>query len=119
MAFGIAGSACALTGSLASVGNVAKSGATAVKATADIVNGAVEVGAGVTGMVSSQYQADATDRGADAKEADVAIKHLQQLIEWVIDGVKDTDKSHERALRTLSGAMQTQAQTLTIASARV
>ena len=30
----------------------------------------------------------------------------------MVDGVKDTDKSHERALRTLSGAMQTQAQTL-------
>lgn len=119
MAFGMAGAACALTGSLAGVGNAAQSGAHAVKAVADVTKGAVEVGAGVTTIVSSQYKADATDRGADAKQAELSIKRLQQLAEFVVDGVKDTDKSHERALRTLSGAMQTQAQTLTIASARV
>ncbi len=119
MAFGIAGSVCALTGSVGGVGNAGKSAAGAVKATADVVNGAVEVGNGVTTIVASQYTADATDRGADAKQAQLAIAHLQQLTQWVIDGVKDTDKSHERALRTLSGAIQTQAQTLVIASARV
>jgi hypothetical protein len=119
MAFGIGGSVCALTGSLAGVGDVAKGAASAVKAAADITKGAVEIGAGVTTIVSSQYQADATDRGADVKDAELSIKRFQQLVEFMVDGVKDTDKSHERALRTLSGAMQTQAQTLTIASARV
>jgi hypothetical protein len=123
MAFGIAGSVCALAGSGAGIGGAATEGAdavsTAIKATTDVVKGASEVGEGVATIMSSQYEADATDRAADAKQAQFAMAHLQQLASWLIDGLKDTDKSHERALRTLSGAIETKAQTLVIASARV
>jgi hypothetical protein len=123
MAFGIAGSVCALAGSAANIAGAASEvGSTvdsAIKATSSAVNGTVEVGAGVSTIVSSQYEADATDSAADAKQAQLQIAHLQQLTEWVIDGVKETDSSHKRALQTLQGAMQTKAQTLVIASARV
>jgi hypothetical protein len=123
MAFGIAGSVCAVAGSVGGAGSAAQgaadTGEKAAKATADVVKGATEIGAGVTTIVSSQFQADATDRGADAKEAELQIAHLQQLTEFVIDGIKESDHSHNRALRTLEGAMQTKAQTLLIASARV
>jgi len=85
----------------------------------DMVRAANDAMAGTSAMGSAFCEADATDRGADAKQAELAISRLQQLTEFVIDGVKESDDSHQRALQTLSGAMQTKAQTLVIASARV
>ncbi len=123
MAFGIAGSACALAGAGANLGGAAESGAsvaqTVTKASASVAQGLLEVGQGVATTKSAFAQADATNDAADAKQAQQAIAHLTQLAKWVIDGVKETDDSHKRALQTLQGAMQTQAQTLVIASARV
>jgi len=123
MAFGIGGAAAGVVGSLGSVGNVAAASSNTAKsiakATADVVEGAGEVGSGMASIGTSQYEADATDRGADAKQAQMAIDRLQTLTNWLVDGIQETDKSHERALSTLSGAMQTKAQTLVIASAKV
>jgi hypothetical protein len=67
-----------------------------VKAAAGVTEAVAAGGQGVATIGSSEYEAAAIDHEANAK-----------------------DKSHERALRTLSGAIQTQAQTLVIASARV
>jgi hypothetical protein len=123
MAFGIAGSVCALAGAGANLGGAAQGAAsvaeTVTKASVSVVQGLSEVAQGASAIGSSRFQADATDRGADAKQAQQAIALLTQLAKWVVDGVKETDDSHERALQTLSGAIQTQAQTLVIASARV
>ncbi len=127
MALGFAGAACSIVGSLGSIGTgVSKAAGAAasaskkvIQATAEVTSGVAEVGAGVAEVGSSEYQADATDRLADAKSAQLAIARLEQLTSLLIDGVKETDSSHERALQTLQGAMQTQAQTLVIASARV
>ncbi|HEY1955206.1 MAG TPA: hypothetical protein VGH28_06325 [Polyangiaceae bacterium] len=90
-----------------------------VKAVAGATDAVMAAGEGVATIGSSQFEADAIDDGADAKQASMQLAHLQQLVDWAVDGIKDTDKSHERALQTLSGAMQTQAQTLVIASAKV
>jgi hypothetical protein len=90
-----------------------------VKAAAGVTEAVAAGAEGVGTIVTSEYQASAIDHEADAKTASMEIAHLQQLTSWLVDGIKDTDKSHERALRTLSGAIQTQAQTLVIASARV
>ncbi len=121
-AFGIGGAVAGVVGSAGSISGAAQaaSGAAAkvVKATSEVVQGAAEATAGVSTIVTSQYDADATDRNADAKQAQLAIDHLQTLTSWLVDGIQQTDKSHERALSTLSGAMQTQAQTLVIASAK-
>jgi hypothetical protein len=123
MGFGIGGAVSGVVGSFGTVGNLAQSGGdalkNAVKAGADVANGVTQVAAGATTIVSSQYTADATDRAADAKQAQQAINRLQTLTKWVIDAVKETDDSHAHALQTLAGAMQTQAQTLVIASSKV
>jgi len=123
MALGVAGSACALGGAAAGaadgVGDVSDAAQKAIGAAADVTAGAAEVGSGVATIASSQYEADATDRGADAKQAELAIHRIQQLTQLVVDGLKESDGSHQRALQTLAGAMQTQAQTLVVASARV
>jgi len=121
MGFGIAGSVTAVAGGAAGLGGAA-SGADAakiVKATADVAKGATEIGGGVATIVSSQFEADATDRAADAKQAKSNLTQLDQLTQWLIDAIKDTDDSHKRALQTLQGVMQTKGQTLIIASAKV
>jgi hypothetical protein len=88
-----------------------------VKVAAAVTSFAAGVSGGVATIVSSQYQADSINDDADAKQAQMRIAHLQQLTSWAIDGIKETDKSHERALGTLQGAMQTKGQTLVVASA--
>ena len=85
----------------------------------DFVKASGEVVAGVGAIGVAMYQADSADRGTDAKQAAMDIARLEQLAGWIIDGMKDTDASHGRALQTLQGAMQTQAQTLVVASAKV
>jgi hypothetical protein len=123
MALGIAGSLCAVAGAGANALGAASSGVgaaqEAVDATTTIVHGLSEGAQAGSTVAVSQFEADATDRAADAKQAQQANSHLAQLARWVIDGLKETDDSHKRALQTLQGAMQTQAQTLVIASARV
>jgi hypothetical protein len=126
-AFGFAAAACALVGSLASIGTgVAKAGEGAasvakqvVQASAEITTAVADIGAGGSEIAAAVYTSDATNRGADAKDAQLQIKRIQQLTDFLIDGLKESDGSHKRALQTLQGAMQTQSQTLVIASARV
>lgn len=85
----------------------------------DFVKAGGEITAGVGAIGVGMYQADATDRAADAKQEAMQIDQLQQLASWMIDGIQATDDSHKQALQTLQGAMQTQAQTLVVASAKV
>ena len=89
----------------------------AAKISAAAVSFAAGTASGVGAIVSSQYDAASIDFEADAKQAQMRIAHLQQLVEWAVDGIKETDKSHERALKTLTGAIQTKGQTLVAASA--
>jgi hypothetical protein len=122
-AFGIGGAVTGVVGAAGSVAGVAQTTGGVVdgvvKATSEVVKGVTEVGAGVATIVSSQFQGDATDRATDAKQAQQGIDQLQTLTSWLVDGMQETDKSHGRALSTLSNAIQTQAQTLVIAAAKV
>lgn len=124
MALGIGGAACSLAGGVAggigdAVSDAESAIQSAVKAAADCVGGAAEVGGGVATIVSGVFTGDATDRGADAKQAQLRAADLEQLASWLIDGLKQTDNSHRSALQTLQGAIQTKAQTCIIASGRV
>jgi hypothetical protein len=130
MVLGISGAAA---GGAASIGNavrgageVAKTGADTAKeltstakatmATAHVVGAAATVAGGVSNVVSSRYQADSIEFEADGKLAKQRMASIDRLIQWVVDGVKETDSSHKRAMDTLQGAMQTQGQTLVVAS---
>jgi Secretion system effector C (SseC) like family len=123
LAVGIGGAVAGAIGSFGAIGNVgtaaASTAGTVVKAATDATNGAAEIGAGVATVVEAQYDADATDRTADAKQDQQIIDRFQQLTQFVIDGAKTTDDAHKQALQTLTGAMQTQDQTLVIASTKV
>ena len=121
-----AGGAASFSNAASSAGAVTKAGADSAEAlsstarTAATAGHLTEAGAtaveGVSTVVSSQYQADSTEFAADSKQAQQRMASLDRLIQWVIDGVKETDSSHKRAMDTLQGAMQTQGQTLVAAS---
>jgi hypothetical protein len=119
LALGIGGAVSGVVGSFGGIGDAGSTVGAAVGGTVQAVNGAVQIGAGVTTIASSAYEADATDRAADAKQAGLSMDRQEQVAQWVIDGMKDADESHAHALQTLSGAMQTQAQTLVMASSKV
>jgi hypothetical protein len=120
MGFGAAG---AITGGIGSMTNTAKvAGETFSKAAeiAKYTSAGVQLGNAATSAAStvmvSQLQADGIDAQADAKVAKQQMQRLDRLIQWVIDGVKETDGSHKRAMDSIQGAIQTQGQTLVTAS---
>lgn len=117
------GAAGAIAGGGAGIAGAARGASRGVSRAAIVVK---EVAAGVelgnsvlaaTGTIgTSQCSADAVDAQANAKIAKQQMAKLDRLIQWVIDGVKETDGSHKRAMETLQGAVQTQGQALAIAS---
>ena len=121
-----AGGAASIGNAVSSAGSVAKTGADtaealtstakATMATAHVVGAAGTVAGGVSAIVSSEYQADSIEFEADGKQAKQRMASIDRLIQWVVDGVKETDSSHKRAMETLQGAIQTQGQTLVVAS---
>ena len=76
------------------------------------VTTATEVGGGAAQFVTSaahaknaEFQADVGHAEADAAAAQQRSERMMRLIEWLIDGIRETDKSHARAKETLSQAM--------------
>ena len=91
-------------------------GARIASASAHVVAATATATAAVGSTAASFYSADAVDAQANGKATKQQMARLDRLMQWVIDGVKETDGSHKRAMETLQGAMQTQGQTLVIAS---
>ena len=104
----IVAGAVATTMTTAGVGTVAL-----VAATAGAVAGA---GAGLAGVRVDDFAATAEDASADATAAGNDITELQQFTADVLADIKQSDQSHERALASLTQAIQTNDQTLVVAS---
>jgi hypothetical protein len=88
----------------------------AVAVVATGVSSAATAGGALAGCREEYFAAAATDAHADATAAQHRITRLQQLVEWMLDDVKEQDKSHQRALGSIQGAMQTNEQTTAIAA---
>jgi len=119
----IAGGAGAITNAVQTASGVVTKGGEALSkaartaaTTGHIVGATATATAAVGNTAASFYSADSVEAQADAKVAQQQMARIDRLIQWVIDGVKETDGSHKRAMETLQGAMQTQGQTLVIAS---
>lgn len=119
----VAGGAGAITSAVQTASGIVKKGGEALSkgarlaATTGHVVGATATATAAVGNSAATFaSADAVDAQADAKIAKQQMAKLDRLIQWVIDGVKETDGSHKRAMETLQGAMQTQGQTLVTAS---
>lgn len=69
--------------------------------------GAATIVTGAATARVAKFQGDAFDAEADAKAAEFRGDKMARLVEWLIDGIRETDKSHERAKETLGQAIQT------------
>lgn len=102
-------------GSGASIGGAA---ATAVRA-GQVAGGVCAVSGGVAQMEVAKFDSRAADAHADAQAAKNRVKDMDRDMEMLLAMVKELDRSHEKALETLAGAIHTKAQTrVALTSAR-
>jgi hypothetical protein len=73
---------------------------------------ATEVGGGTATVVTSgaharvaKFQGDVVDAEGDAMAAQHRGEQMTRLVEWLIDGIRETEKSHQRAKETLGQAI--------------
>jgi hypothetical protein len=112
-----AGAALSLGGTLAVSGaSVAARTLATVGAVAMTTSGAADVVAGGAHIRNGDFAANAQQASADAEAARQRGERMDELTKWIVDELKDDDKSHERALQTLQGAMQTNDQTAVLAT---
>jgi hypothetical protein len=88
----------------------------AVSVASQGASGGAQIVAGVAHIKNGNFQADAEDAEADATAADDRMQSIQRVMGMVLDGIKDVTDSHQRALSSLAGAMQTNDQTMVIAA---
>jgi hypothetical protein len=76
------------------------------------VTTATQVGGGAATAVTSgaharvaKFQGDVADAEADTVAAQRRGERMTRLVEWLIDGIRETQKSHERAKETLGEAI--------------
>jgi hypothetical protein len=87
-----------------------------VAGAANIVSGAAQVAQGAADVGTAAWSYAGAEAATDAKQASVHEAKMNRLTDWILSAAKEADKSHERALSTLQGAMQTKGQTLVTAS---
>jgi hypothetical protein len=73
---------------------------------------ATEVGGAAATVVTSgaharvaKFEGDVVDAEADALAAQHRGEQMTQLVGWLIDGIRETDKSHQRAKESLGQAI--------------
>ncbi len=125
----IASAACSLGGTLAASAaqagaSAGAAGASAASATTKSVTTAASLTASagqLTGggarVATAAYGYAAAESGLDARRADQHAERMSALATWVMGTMKEAATSHERALKTLAGAMKTQSDATAIAGA--
>jgi hypothetical protein len=103
-----AGAATGGVGALAA-GSSAAAGAAG---TANVIAGGATVVEGGAHARNGEFAGRALDARADATDARHRMDRMQRLVTWLLDGIKEMDKSHKHALETLQGAMKINDQTL-------
>jgi hypothetical protein len=119
----VAGAAMGGIGAAVSSAPAAVSGFTQAAQAASTASQTYGAAAGVVSsgahVKNGDFAADAEDARADATGADNRMKTIQRTIDMIVDAIKDTSESHDRAMKSLQGAMKTNAQTLVVASGRM
>jgi hypothetical protein len=87
-----------------------------VSTTANAVGGGAEVVGGAIHVEVGECAADAQYAAADAQQALHQMDRMDRLVRSVIDNATDDDKSRERTLGSIQGAIQTNNETAVIAA---
>jgi len=108
------------------VGGFASTAMTAVSRTALGVGAAVTGFGGEAGMVAGGahienqgFAANVENATADAKQAVNQNAELEQMVAWVIDDLKASDKAHQHAQQSVQGAIQAHDKTTAAAAASI
>jgi hypothetical protein len=113
-----AASLCGAGGAAAAATTVEKA-AQIVGAAASIVAGASSATAAYTGWRAGEAEADALEHGADASDESAKQARLERMLLQLIDEIEDSERSDERTLGHLRGAIEAKGGALLMASARV
>jgi len=104
----LGGAALGFAGGLAAVGAGTGSRViAAVGAGCTVAGGGAEAVAGGAHIRNGDFAVQAQDAAADAEQANLGASQLQTIAEWVVDELKASDKTQQRAEESLTGAMQT------------
>jgi hypothetical protein len=87
-------------------GAAASSWVSTVATYSEAGGGAASIVTGAAHARVAKFEGDALDAEADAKAAEFRSDKMTRLVEWLIEGIRESDKSHERAKETLTQAMQ-------------
>jgi hypothetical protein len=107
----VGGGAVCLVGAGAAAGSALDTVATAT----EVGGNAATVVTNVAHAKNAQFRGEAMDADADAAVAEHRGQQMTRLIEWLIDGIRETDKSHARAKDTLRQAIDQHDQAATTA----
>ena len=106
--------ACSLgsagTGLLAPTTSLA-AGASTAKMVSSGMEAGTDVAKGTDQIQRTVHQHDADMHMINAKRAEIAAARHQRIVNMVIDGIKESKKSNESAMKSLQGAMETKNQT--------
>jgi hypothetical protein len=110
----VAGAACTLGASGFGCGGVADLATDA----GEVAAGSAAVGEGVTNLEQAFADRDAGYAQADAQQARADQAHAQQLIQWVLENMEDTEDQHERQIDRGAQTMNMQQQSMMLATTR-
>ena len=94
-----------LTGGAICYGNAGAGALSALTTATEAGSGAAKVVTSAAHVRVAKFQGDVVDAEADAMAAQHRSEQMTRLVEWLIDGIKETDKSHQRANETLGQAI--------------
>ena len=106
----------ALAGGAGNAGASLDKGARIAAGATTVARGSLQVSKGVAEVRVGHFDARAQDARADAKQAKVIAERIERWVEIALGDVKELKRSHERALASVQGAIQTNNQALVSAS---
>ena len=110
----VAAAACTLGASGFNCGGVAELATDA----GEVAAGSAAVGEGMANLEQAYDDRDAEYAEADAEQARAEQAHAQQLIQWVLEHMEDTEDQHERQIERGAETMNMQQQSMMLAATR-
>jgi hypothetical protein len=111
--------ACGTAANAAQTATSLQKGAQMVGAGAALVGGAAGTASAYAGLRAGLCNADAEEHLADAAKERAAEERLERMVKHLLAALTDSEKSDERALGHLRGAIEAKSSALVLASARV
>ena len=110
------GDASGLVGAGLDLGSGALGNGSGLGAALQVAQGAATVVEGAATIRVAKFDGDAQDALADMKAGGLQSQKLERLVKFLLDDMKGVHESHQRALSSLKGAIETNSQTQLMAA---